>query len=235
MRARVLNASNTAYLWLESSDPSSLELRAVAGDQGFDGGPREAPVLVGPGDRVELELGVRSAASLRTRRWSLNGGEVPYAPAVELVRFQVDTTGDLSSSPDWPFSGALPTPDVARTDVLWALMGSDRSGRWTINAEVFPNITPETLPLGRPAIVEVRNMSPTEHPFHLHGFVFELLSRNGVAPPFRTIEDTINVRIRERLRLRVTPERPGDWMAHCHILPHADGGMMTVLRVPPQP
>ena len=44
-------------------------------------------------------------------------------------------------------------------------------------------------------------------------------------------EDTINVEIAERVRLRIVANNPGDWMAHCHILPHAETGMMTVLRV----
>ena len=26
-------------------------------------------------------------------------------------------------------------------------------------------------------------------------------------------------------------DNPGDWMIHCHILEHAAGGMMAVLRV----
>jgi FtsP/CotA-like multicopper oxidase with cupredoxin domain len=32
------------------------------------------------------------------------------------------------------------------------------------------------------------------------------------------------------VRLGLLPDNPGDWMAHCNILPHAYG-MMTVLRV----
>ena len=39
------------------------------------------------------------------------------------------------------------------------------------------------------------------------------------------------MRIRERVRLRIVADNPGDWMSHCHILPHAEDGMMTVLRV----
>ena len=52
-----------------------------------------------------------------------------------------------------------------------------------------------------------------------------------MAPAQPTYEDTINVRIRERVRLRIVADNPGDWMSHCHILPHAEDGMMTVLRV----
>ena len=60
-----------------------------------------------------------------------------------------------------------------------------------------------------------------------------MLSRDGVAPAYRTIEDNVNVGVRETLRIRLHATNPGDWMTHCHILPHADGGMMTVLRISP--
>ena len=52
-----------------------------------------------------------------------------------------------------------------------------------------------------------------------------------MAPDRPTIEDTIDVDIGSIVRLRMIADNPGDWMAHCHILPHAEGGMMTVLRV----
>ena len=80
-------------------------------------------------------------------------------------------------------------------------------------------------------VIEIRNSSPTEHPFHLHGHAFEVLSIDGVQSESFTLEDTVNVPVRSRVRLRLVADNPGDWMAHCHILDHADRGMMTVLRV----
>ena len=77
----------------------------------------------------------------------------------------------------------------------------------------------------------MRNLSATEHPFHLHGLVVELLSMNGVAPAFQERMDTLNIPIHGVARLWVVADNPGMWMAHCHILPHADGGMMSMLQV----
>ncbi|MCB9645447.1 MAG: multicopper oxidase domain-containing protein [Deltaproteobacteria bacterium] len=94
-------------------------------------------------------------------------------------------------------------------------------------------MTIHELPVGQPRIIEVRNLSPSEHPFHTHGMSFEVLSINGQAPAARRVEDTLNLGIRDAVRLLVRPEVPGDWMTHCHILPHAEDGMMTVLRVTP--
>ena len=100
-----------------------------------------------------------------------------------------------------------------------------------MNGEVFPNVTIEELALDTDAVIEVRNLSSSEHPFHLHGHAFEVVSRNGIAPAYRQMEDTINVSIYETVVLRLNANNPGDWMVHCHIQAHQYGGMMTVLRV----
>jgi FtsP/CotA-like multicopper oxidase with cupredoxin domain len=101
-----------------------------------------------------------------------------------------------------------------------------------INGEIYPEVTVEELRLGRPAIIEVRNLSATEHPFHMHGMAFELLSVDGLAVGARRMEDTVNVRMQQALRLRVVPPNPGEWMVHCHVLSHEHQGMMTFVTVP---
>lgn len=229
-RLRLINASNAAYLQLE---PEGLEVAVVAGDQGVDGGPRPLPLLLGPGDRAELDVATSTGGCLRTRPYSLNGGGVPWKPAQDLVRFEVQAPSPPPPAPSWPFSHEQPGPAPRSADIVWTFIGSDRSGHWSIDGQRFPDITPARWALDAPLVIEVRNMSPTEHPFHLHGFPFEVASRNGVQPEYMQVEDTLNVGIRERVRLRVHPDRPGDWMAHCHILPHAEDGMMTVLRIEP--
>ena len=100
-----------------------------------------------------------------------------------------------------------------------------------INGEVFPEVTIPEVGRAETAVIEVRNLSAAEHPFHLHGQSFEVLSIDGVPPNHRWVEDTLNVGIRQTLRLQVTNPTSGDWMAHCHILGHAEQGMMTLLRV----
>jgi FtsP/CotA-like multicopper oxidase with cupredoxin domain len=39
--------------------------------------------------------------------------------------------------------------------------------------------------LGATEIWEVENLVGMDHPFHLHGFQFQVLDRNGVPEPFR--------------------------------------------------
>ncbi len=89
-----------------------------------------------------------------------------------------------------------------------------------------------TAPLGATEVWEIENLVGMDHPFHLHGFRFQVIDRNGVAVPFRSWKDTVNVPRHERVRIIVRYEDfAGKWMFHCHILNHEDMGMMGVLEV----
>jgi FtsP/CotA-like multicopper oxidase with cupredoxin domain len=49
-------------------------------------------------------------------------------------------------------------------------------------------------------------------------------------------KDTLDVPIESTIRFVVVfDERPGMWMFHCHILDHADGGMMGHVHVHTDP
>lgn len=227
VRVRALNASNVGYLALTWPG-----LRQIGGDQGRLAAP-ETPdtVVLAPGDRVELEwLPGRESFTVAGLPWSLNGGRT-YEPAMPLIEVDVEGPTDPPAPLALPYSNAAPAPDPPYSDLIYSFQGSDRLGRWLINGEAFPNITIERASPARPPVLELRNLSASHHPFHSHGMPFEVLSVDGTPPAHRTVEDTFDVGVHQRVRVRLLPEAPGDWMMHCHILPHADDGMMTVLRV----
>jgi FtsP/CotA-like multicopper oxidase with cupredoxin domain len=88
--------------------------------------------------------------------------------------------------------------------------------------------------LGAIEIWEVENLVGMDHPFHLHGFQFQVLDRNGVPEPYRSWKDVVNVPRHESARFIVRyDDFAGRWMYHCHILAHEDHGMMGVLEVTP--
>ena len=43
--------------------------------------------------------------------------------------------------------------------------------------------------------------------------------------------DTVLVAPKERIRVALVADNPGDWMFHCHIVEHQDTGMMGLIRV----
>jgi len=89
-----------------------------------------------------------------------------------------------------------------------------------------------TSKLGATEIWQVENLVGMDHPFHLHGFQFQVIERNGRPELYRSWKDAVNVPKHETVRFVVRFEDfPGKWMFHCHILSHEDQGMMGILEV----
>ncbi len=87
------------------------------------------------------------------------------------------------------------------------------------------------LDRGRSYVLELRNDTRWHHPIHLHGHTFRVLSRNGAPTAHREWKDTVLMSPGEKIDIAFVADNPGDWMFHCHILEHQDGGMMAVVRV----
>lgn len=86
--------------------------------------------------------------------------------------------------------------------------------------------------LGTTEIWEIQNVVGMDHPFHLHGFHFQVLDRDGVPEPFPSWKDVVNVPGHSSVRIVVRfDDYPGMWMYHCHILDHEDDGMMGILQL----
>jgi FtsP/CotA-like multicopper oxidase with cupredoxin domain len=86
--------------------------------------------------------------------------------------------------------------------------------------------------VGATEIWTIQNVVGMDHPFHLHGFHFQILDRDGVPEPFRSWKDTGNVPKHSSMRIVVRfDDYPGKWMYHCHILDHEDEGMMGILQI----
>ena len=227
LRLRVLNAMNHGYVDLELDGA-----QRIAGGQGLLGAAAATPrVVVPPGDRAEWV--VRPSETdllLLDHPYTLHGGAGVGDPA-PLLDLVVVEPGPAAPALAWDFGGASPSADPGTTDVVYVFQGEPHTNTWRMNGEAFPDITLQRLDLGQDAVIEVRNVSATEHPFHLHGLTLELLSLDGVVPTHRTVVDTLNLPVFSVARFRVVADNPGFWMAHCHILPHAHGGMMSVLEV----
>ena len=94
------------------------------------------------------------------------------------------------------------------------------------------NRVDEHAKLGDIEIWQIENLVGMDHPFHLHGFQFQVIDRDGVPEPFRSWKDTVNVPKHSTVRFIVKlSDFAGKWMYHCHILDHEDHGMMGVLEV----
>jgi FtsP/CotA-like multicopper oxidase with cupredoxin domain len=87
----------------------------------------------------------------------------------------------------------------------------------------------------------IENRSNENHEFHIHQIHFLLLGRNGkpVGSKQAQILDTVDLPYWSgtgpypSIKVRMDFRGPdiGDFVYHCHILDHEDGGMMAIIRV----
>ncbi|PRX58813.1 FtsP/CotA-like multicopper oxidase with cupredoxin domain [Cohnella sp. SGD-V74] len=103
---------------------------------------------------------------------------------------------------------------------------------YTINGKTFPETEPINVKKGETVKVRLVNNSKTDdHPMHLHGHFFQVLSKNG--KPLEgspIIKDTLNLKPGEEYVVAFEADNEGNWMFHCHDLHHASAGMVTELK-----
>ncbi len=72
---------------------------------------------------------------------------------------------------------------------------------------------------------------PMQHPIHIHGQRFLVLSRNGTPQENLVWKDTVLIPVGETVELLLEASNPGAWMIHCHIAEHLESGMMMLFHV----
>lgn len=245
-RFRFVNASNARYFKLELPGKTLVQI-------GTDGGLLEAPrehqtLLLVPGERADVVISTAhtSSGSLtwKTLRYERGHGtgDAPDATLFDL-RF---AGGMVHVTPTLPATlGAVPALPMAEVTRMLMLAETDGTGMtggdaghgghgggagdggpvFSINGKVFPDGEKFAGQLGAVEAWTIHNMSEMDHPFHLHGFRFQV---DGD----RAWRDTINVPAMTMTTFRVRLEdHPGTWMFHCHILEHAERGMMGEITV----
>jgi FtsP/CotA-like multicopper oxidase with cupredoxin domain len=233
-RWRIVNAASARYVRLSlGGRPFTL----VGTDGGLLGAPvTVTEVLLTPSDRVELAVGpfaegdTLRVESLAYDRMSSNSQKKaePFAtlrvgaakPSVAEIPARLRDIAPLVTGP----------VEATREVHLGFKMSLKHGVAFTVNKEQHHRDRP--VRVGALQVWDVVNDTMMDHPFHLHGFFFQVVSVNGEAPAFLSWEDTVNVPPKSRVRIAWLPDdRPGEWMYHCHIVEHHASGMMGHFEV----
>ena len=232
-RWRIVNASSARYVRLSIGGRPFRIL-------GTDGGLIPAPfttseVVLAPADRVELAVGpFDEGETLAVESLRYSHGSVKRSASERLATLRV--------GPPAPSRAVIPevlrhieplvvgTPVPNREVHLGFDVSLKHGVRFTVNHELHHRAEP--VRVGELQVWDVVNGTKMDHPFHLHGFFFQVLEVNGEPPAFLSWEDTVNIPPSGRVRIAWMPDdRPGEWMYHCHILEHHAGGMMAHFEV----
>ncbi|WP_260482401.1 copper resistance system multicopper oxidase [Sphingomicrobium flavum] len=170
---------------------------------------------------------------------------VPFDPGVGVDMISpmpIDRTGDrplgLEDAPHRvltyhdlaPLTPFADTRAPQRT-IEVHLTGNMERFMWSMDGEKLSE-NPEPIRLERDERVRFKliNHSMMNHPIHIHGHFFELVTGMAHGHP---IKHTVNVMPGGIARFDMTADAPGDWAFHCHLLYHMHAGMMRVVTVRP--
>lgn len=239
-RWRFVNAANGRYFNLRLPGQDFLVV-------GWDGGMLAAPyradaLLIAPGERYEVLVepagNPGNEVVLETIHYD-RGHDIPDPGPKALMTVAIGAPGGgampLPTAWGEPAELTAPVGAPERSIMLSEdeVTGSDPV--FLINAASFPNVPPIEATSGDVEIWSVKNDSEMDHPFHLHGMFFRVLDVGGIAPAHVGWKDTVNVPRKQTLRFVVRYGAPGTWMFHCHILEHAERGMMAELVLSARP
>ncbi|MEZ4302802.1 MAG: multicopper oxidase family protein [Polyangiaceae bacterium] len=236
-RWRIVNAARSRYYWL---DLGGVPFVRIGGDAGRSSAVVESErLLLLPGERADvLVTPVSEPGEVRELRW------IPYDRGYGTAFERPEVTLLTIEAADLSAEEQAPAPDVSRAVEALATDGAmevqieltmeqtDDGTALGINGVPFENAAPIVGAVGETQVWSVKNTMAWAHPFHLHGFFFQVLGDDGA--PAWPVEwrDTADVPVDGTLRFAVRYDpRPGMWMFHCHILDHADLGMMGMVDV----
>lgn len=239
-RWRIVNAARSRYMKFRLP---SADVFRIGGDRGLIERPLSlTAVELAPGQRVELWVKPKAVITpAATVKWEDSNR---FHIAVERESEPMFLWKVVAAEPGQP-EASLPAelrpiealPDAgAKPRIVDFGEGSKAGvGVLTIDGKTTEENQPYLATEGDTEHWTVKNSTPYDHPFHLHGYFFQVKDVDGVARPFPEWSDTVNLPAKKSVRFLVRYEdRPGMWMFHCHILDHADLGMMAMLHVHPK-
>lgn len=226
-RWRIVNTANARTMEIGVEGAS---FRVIATDGGLLPEPYTTKRLLVPvGQRFDLEVTYDQpgAAKLVSYVETADANNRPTTAALPAFTVDVTPSDRAPRAIAWP-EVKLPdrVADAKATITLDATQTGDMP--WTINGKAMPMEPLFTWAQGATLEIAIVNKIATEHPFHLHGQFFEILDAKQPG-----LKDVVLVPPSGTVKVRAYIDNPGRWMAHCHILEHAELGMMGEIVVTP--
>ena len=229
-RWRFVNTANARFFRLALSGGTMIR---IGSDAGLLARPHAvSEILLVNGQREDVLVSVNQSGTTAVLQ------ALPYARAmgmtssgpIHLIRL-VANTEPAATPPALPDPLRNVTAPAQPVKARSLRLGERMShGGWvfTINGAAYPNVPVIDSSVGDAETWQIVNETEMDHPFHLHGFFFWV-------PSGKEWRDTVNIPANATVALQPyfdpRPGAGGSWAYHCHILEHAEAGMMGEVRV----
>ena len=197
-------------------------------------------LLLAPGERADAVLSPTgdpgAELALRWIPFDRGYGSTEFREPVDVMVMRFVDAPAVTPPPPPTVTRAIEPLDISdATPVELELTQNDEAATLELGINGVPSWEAEPLmaQVNETQIWTVTNHMDWSHPFHLHGFFFQPLEEDGTPRQPLEWKDTVDVPFgdgRQRFAVRYD-DRAGMWMFHCHILDHADAGMMGMLHL----
>jgi FtsP/CotA-like multicopper oxidase with cupredoxin domain len=233
-RWRVINAARSRYVRMSLRDHY---LTRIGGDNGLAAYSEVVPrIIITPGERSDFVFTPSNDPGVeRIMRWGAVNrgfGTTDFRPPVNMLVIET-----VDEAPVIPAEIPSQLRSIESVDITNAVeqslemtieLGGEDEVTMGFNGIPYWSMSPLEARVGETHVWTLINNSDFNHPFHLHGYFFQVLDESRV-PEWK---DTVDVPVGTELKIAIKFEdRPGMWMYHCHILDHAEVGMMGQLLV----
>lgn len=224
VRLRLINAFNTVQ-WM---GVAGAPFKVVAMDGQDLNGPGELQgqwVPIGGGQRYDLSFTVPDSGrvdvySRDTKGWSIALGKGASPGSLDKKGPLFDIT-----------SYGTPKEDGITADMPFDRVYDLKLGPLDINNKRFHEIPPITVKEGEWIKLRFEHRLGAEHPMHLHGHLFKVLTKNGKPLTGSPVyADSILLFQGDVVEVAFKADNPGLWMEHCHNLEHAAFGMTMMVN-----
>src|SRR5688572_1171727 len=235
-RWRIVNAAKSRYFELVLGDGQPFELIGVDGGH-MEYSLKRWTIVLGPGERADVLVAPRldgQNVTLITNPFDRGFGSTEYRSSEDLIVLEPARMPSVPAAElpkltrDIPAMSAEGATPVAIDLVMTKANGISGFG---LEGGPFWRKTSVRAAVGDEQLWTITNKAIWAHPIHLHGFFFQEVDEKGVPLSPRAWKDTIHVPVDATRRFLVKLERPGSWMWHCHILDHAEAGLMSTVDV----
>lgn len=228
-RWRFINSSSARYFHLHLG---GREFKIIASDGGLLEQPATVTeALITPGERLDIVVGpFEEGETFAVESLAYNRTTFLKAKRETFATVKVGASRPSRAHVPERLRTIEPLAEQGAAVTRRVVLSVDPRLRdqkdFRINNTVHGNDKP--VMVGELQVWEVANTSLMDHPFHLHGFFFQVIEENGKSPAYRAWKDTFNLKPRSTVKIAWMPDnRPGTWMYHCHIIEHHAAGMMA--------
>lgn len=245
-RIRIWNACAARYLRLHIPDCQFVVLATDGGllEQAL---PAQDEILLAPAERLEVivispKQGNYALLNRYYDRQKMMQQEAPEDITLATIKHQHTASVQLPKQLRRisPLGAATAEKYIEFSEVMDHSQGMGMQHlqqMFRVNGQVFDMQRIDQVSRhGEVELWTVFNNSHMDHPFHLHGAQFQIISRQIKGQPLKTQDyvawkDTFNLQPYETVVFKVLHKDVGMRMYHCHILEHETLGMMANLQV----